>query len=270
MIRREFLKILAVWEGIPEPLRQDLLKKVRSGALQGVHFDPLKARLKVPCVVVEGGIVKPWVILPQLGQPQWFQISLSVPGPKGWAVVVGENKLITPHFNNKVGKWLLVFRNGTVVRFHGRKLVADYLGVARQGNHYSLLEKERVMVDIPHYVRDKESLQDFLLDQVEEEILKVALGLFEPEKRLPNPKWEAGLKKASLPTRPRPPHNQPLIRPQPPEPASPSPSKNKKIKEKRRVEKVEARRGKELPLRAADEVEKNPRGLSLRDFQEEN
>ncbi|MGB9847823.1 MAG: hypothetical protein ACPLKV_01245 [Minisyncoccia bacterium] len=264
MIRSNFLKIWAVWERIPKP--QDILERIKSGALQGVHFDPLKARLKVPCVVVERGIVKPWVFLPQLGQPQWFQISLSVPGPKGWAVVVGENKLITPHFNNKVGKWLLLFRNGTVVRFHGRKLVADYLGVARQGNHYSLLERERVMIDIPHYVRDKESLRDFLVGQVDEEILKVSVELFESDRRLPNPKWEAGLKKVPIPTRP-----PQLIRPQPPEPASPaspSPSKNKKIKEKRRV--VEARRGKELPLRAADEVEKNPRGLSLRDFQEEN
>lgn len=291
MIRKEFVKIWAVWERLSEVLCREIRQRIKVGAIQGVYLDEENARLKVPCEILQGGEVKPWVDLPQVGQPSWFQLSLAVPGPKGWMALVGEGKRATPHFNQKLGKWLLVFRNGTVVRFHGRKLVADYLAVARQGSRYLLLEKERVAVDIPHYVRDKEELREFLRGEVAEELLEVAVELFEPD-RISNPAWEKGLENVLRSSAPRPrtsppqpqkPPYRPQQQPSQPEPIvqqdfvplveSPAEvkkeRKQKEKKEKKNLAELEKRRGKEIPLRAEDEVEKNPRGMSLRDFQGE-
>jgi hypothetical protein len=287
MILEKFLRIWEVFERLPEALCREIQQRIKVGALQGVYLDEENARLKVPCEILSTGEVKPWVLLPQLGQPHWFQLSLAVPGPKGWVVLVGEGKKAIPHFNGKLGKWLLVFRNGTVVRFHGRKLVADYIAVVRQGNRYQLLEKERVAIDVPHFVRDKEGLQEFLRDEVAEELLEVAIELFEPD-RLSNPVWEKGLENVLRSSAPRPRTNPPQPQKPPrqqtsspqPEPTVPTipievvPPVDRKQQQKKKRNSVstetEKRRGKEIPLRAEDEVEKNPRGMSLRDFREEN
>ncbi|MCX8015748.1 MAG: hypothetical protein N2692_00320 [Patescibacteria group bacterium] len=277
MIGLKFLRCWAVWERLGQEFCREIRQRIKGGALQGVYLGE-DARVKIPCEILSTGEVKPWVILPQLGQPHWFQLSLAVPGPRGWVVLVGEGKRVTPRFNQKLEKWLIVFRNGTVVRFHGRKLVADYLAVVRQGARYQLLQKERVAIDVPHFVRDKEGLREFLRGEVTEELLEVAVELFEPD-RISNPQWEKGLENVLRSSTPRPrmnppqpqqpsPHSQPFL-PDPVPVEVPSDREQKKVKVD--VEKkVEKRRGKKLPLRAEDDVERNPRGMSLRDFREEN
>lgn len=289
MLNLKFLKCWAVWERLSGDLCREIRQRVKVGALQGVYLDENLARLKVPCEILSSREVRPWLALPQLGQPSWFQLSLAAPGPKGWVVLVGEGKKVFPHFNTKLGKWLLIFRNGTVVRFHGRKLVADYLAVARQGNRYQLFEKERVAIDVPHYVRDKEALREFLRGEVAEELLEIAIELFEPDS-LSNPVWEEGLEKvlrssASRPrtSLPKPSPNHPCqFQQQPLSPKSQKestgfysilpfeevPAVKKERKEKKQKKDVEKRRGRGIPLRAEDEVGKNPRGMSLRDFEE--
>lgn len=288
MVNFKFLKAWAVFERLSEALCREIWQRIKEGALQGVYLGE-DARVKIPCEILSTGEVKPWVVLSQLGQPHWFQLSLAVPGPRGWVVLVGEGKRVTPRFNQKLGKWLLVFRNGTVIRFHGRKLVADYIAVVRQGNRYQLLEKERVAIDIPHYVRDKEGLREFLRGEVTEELLEVAVELFEPD-RISNPQWEKGLEKVLRSSAPRPrtnppqpPQNhprQPQQQPSQPEPMVPTVpievvppvdrKKNRKQKNEN-VDDIEKRRGRKPPLRVQDDADFNPRGMSLRDFQgEEN
>lgn len=276
MVNFKFLKAWAVFERLSEALCREIWQRIKEGALQGVYLGE-DARVKIPCEILSTGEVKPWVVLSQLGQPHWFQLSLAVPGPRGWVVLVGEGKRVTPHFNAKLGKWLLVFRNGTVVRFHNRKLVADYLAVVRQGARYQLLEKERVAIDVPHFVRDKEALREFLRGEVAEELLEVAIELFEPD-RISNPKWEKGLENVLRSSAPRSRMNppQPQQQPSQPEPMMPTMSPfppdevpARKQKQKKIVEQTEKRRGKKLPLRTLDEPEVNPRGMSLRDFREE-
>ena len=212
MINLKFLRSWVVFERVAEEMLQRWYGRVREGLVQGVSVDFQNARVKIPCEVLESGELVPWVKTTE--KPSWFQISLMVPGPN-WVALVGEGRRLTPHLDSKTGKWLLKFRNATVVRFYGRKLVADYLAVARQNNRWFLVQKERAALDIPYHIKDREALRQFLENEVEVDILEVALELFNPN-ALPNQQWQKGLQDA---VKVAPPQKQKLLmKPQQPQP----------------------------------------------------
>ena len=221
MINKNFLRIWIVFERFSQELLQKWYGRIREGLVQGVGVDFENARVKIPCEVLESGELVPWVKTTE--KPSWFQLSLMVPGPN-WLGIVGEGKKIAPHLDHKTGKWLLKFRNATVIRFYGRKLVADYVAVSKQNNRWFLVQKERVVVDIPYHVKDKEALRQFLENEVEVDILEVALELFNPN-ALPNQQWQKGLQEAvkvappqqkpKVQVKPQQPHPQPQPQPQP-------------------------------------------------------
>jgi len=192
MINLKFLRIFVVFERVSQGALQKWYGKIHEGLVYGVQIDFQNARVKIPCEVLENKEVVPWVKTTE--KPSWFQISLSVPGPH-WMVLVREGRKISPHLNQKNGKWLVKFRNGTVVRFYGRKLVADYLAVSRQNNRWMFIQKERVAIHVPYHIKDKEQLRLFLQEEVEADIVEAAVELFNPS-ALKNEKWQKGLQEA--------------------------------------------------------------------------
>jgi hypothetical protein len=232
MINLKFLRIWGVFERTSQELLQKWYGRIREGLVQGVHVDLENARVKIPCEVLESGELAPWVKTTE--KPNWFLLSLMVPGPN-WLGIVGEGKKIAPHLDHKTGKWLLKFRNATVIRFYGRKLVADYLAVARQNSKWFLIQKERAVVDVPYHVNDKESLRQFLQDEVESDILEVAVELFNPN-ALPNQQWQKELQEA---VKVAPPQKQkPLMKPQQPQPR-PQPQPQPKVQQPQPQPKVQ-------------------------------
>jgi len=217
MINLKFLRVWMVLERISQEMLQKWYGRIREGLVQGVGVDFENARVKIPCEVLESGELVPWVKTTE--KPSWFQLSLMVPGPN-WLGIVGDGRKITPHLDQKSGRWLLKFRNATVIRFYGRKVVADYLAVARRENKWFLVQKERANLFIPYHVNDKEALRQFLQDEVESDIVEAAVELFNPN-ALPNQQWQKGLQEAvkvAPPQKQKPlmkSQSQPQPRPQP-------------------------------------------------------
>jgi len=213
MINLKFLRVWMVFERLSQEMLQKWYGRIREGLVQGVQVDFQSARVKIPCEVLENGELVPWVKTTE--KPSWFQLSLMVPGPN-WVAIIGEGKKFAPHLDRKTGKWLLKFRNATVIRFYGRKVVADYLAVARQNGRWFLIQKERAALDIPYHIKDREALRQFLLEnEVESDIVEVAVELFNPN-ALPNQQWQKGLQEA---VKVAPPQKQkPLMKPQQPQP----------------------------------------------------
>ena len=213
-----------VFERLSQEMLQKWYGRIREGLVQGVQVDFQSARVKIPCEVLENGELVPWVKTTE--KPSWFQLSLMVPGPN-WVAIIGEGKKFAPHLDRKTGKWLLKFRNATVIRFYGRKVVADYLAVARQNGRWFLIQKERAALDIPYHIKDREALRQFLENEVESDIVEVAVELFNPN-ALPNQQWQKGLQEA---VKVAPPQKQkPLMKPQQPQPR-PQPQPQPKVQQ---------------------------------------
>ena len=225
MINLKFLRVWMVFERLSQEMLQKWYGRIREGLVQGVVVDFENTRVKIPCEVLENGELAPWVKTTE--KPSWFLISLMVPGPN-WLGIVGEGKKIAPHLDHKTGKWLLKFRNATVIRFYGRKLVADYLAVSRQNGRWFLVQKERAVLDIPYHIKDREALKLFLGNEVEADILEVAVELFNPT-ALSNQQWQKGLQEAVkvAPPQQKP---KPLMKPQQPQPR-PQPQPQPKVQQ---------------------------------------
>jgi len=224
MVNKNFLRIWMVFEKVAQDALQRWYGRVREGLVQGVSVDFQNARVKIPCEVLESGELVPWVKTTE--KPSWFQLSLMVPGPN-WVALVGEGRKVAPHLDQKSGRWLLKFRNATVIRFYGRKVVADYLAVARQNGRWFLVQKERAVLDIPYHIKDREALRQFLENEVESDIVEVAVELFNPN-ALPNQQWQKGLQEA---VKVAPPQKQkPLMKPQQPQPR-PQPQPQPKVQQ---------------------------------------
>lgn len=156
MIDLKFLRCWAVREKVGEELKE-WIRKVRVGLVTGVIVEEEKKRVKCRCEVKGGGgEIIPWI---QDFQPYWFLLELRV--PSDYWVVLEKGKVKHP-FLLPNGVRILKFRNGTVVRVMGHKLVADYLGVKKEGGKYKLVEIERFAVDIPPYISTAEKLREFL------------------------------------------------------------------------------------------------------------
>jgi len=259
MVDLKFLRVFAIWERVSEQVLQKMYGMLKAGALQNVFVDFRKERLKIPCELVgEVGEVRPWFQMSDLGRPAWFQLSLAVPGPIGWVVLDGGKK--EPVLNERFGKWLLIFRNGTVVRQQGRKILADYLAVRQQGNKFFLIQQERMAVDIPSFIQDIEELREFLKDKTPTDLFEIVLSVarLKGSASVVNSEWVDGLKKFKTTTLP----------PSETEKVEVQMSKESKKKAQKKVKGEENKIGKSMPIRSADDIPySNPRGMSLSDFE---
>lgn len=187
MIDLKFLRCWAVREKVGEELKE-WIRKVRVGLVTGVIVEEEKKRVKCRCEV-KGGEIISWL---KDFQPHWFLLELRVPNDH-W-IIIEKEKVKTP-FLLPNGIRVLKFRNGTLVRLLGHKLVADYLGVKKEGGKYKLIEIERFVVDIPSYITP-EKLREFLaLSGAPSDIVESAEHLVSSWPTIKNLSWVEGLER---------------------------------------------------------------------------
>ena len=187
---RNFLRVVAVTERVTEDEQKRLIAMSKDKAIEGVSVDEQRSRVRVNCAVLAKDEIKPLYQIPE--GVSWFKISCSetksAKSPR-----IGVVSDVGTLFPAPLDDYLSVvsFRNGTVVRaFANRRLLADYVGVRKEGQSYFLVVDERLDFLVPGYVQDRE-IPGFLQGRVPADLLEISVDLL--RKAVSNPEWVNGL-----------------------------------------------------------------------------
>jgi len=188
---KNFLRIVAVTDHVAEDEQKRLIAMSKDRAIEGVSVDQERSRVRVNCEILEKGEIKP---VYQMDHVNWFKLSISETKSEKCpriGVVSEVGKLFPTSIDDY--RSVVSFRNGSVVRaFANRRLLADYVGIRKQGQEWFLVIDQRLDISVPSYVQDAD-LPAFLDGKAPTDLIELACELLKKVGKVANPDWVNGL-----------------------------------------------------------------------------